>query len=51
VRDFSADFSRLEPPANQLQGFTVLVAEVIFRGFCDECAQTQAQTQEGETHA
>jgi Fe2+ or Zn2+ uptake regulation protein len=51
VRDFSADYRHLEPPADQLQGFRVLAAEVIFRGYCDECAHTQAPTHQGEMHA
>lgn len=54
VRDLHAHYRGLSVPGSQLQGFTVGVAEVIFRGRCSKCrpadrtnaAQTARQTEE-----
>jgi Fur family transcriptional regulator, stress-responsive regulator len=37
VRDLAADFTGLQVPTGEAQGFEVSSAEVVFRGLCDEC--------------
>jgi Fe2+ or Zn2+ uptake regulation protein len=41
VRDLDADFPGLTVPAGAAQGFSVMSADVVFRGTCDECRQSQ----------
>jgi Fe2+ or Zn2+ uptake regulation protein len=40
VRDIFADFSQVQIPSDQGLGFRIRNAEVTFRGFCDQCAQS-----------
>jgi Fe2+ or Zn2+ uptake regulation protein len=51
VRDVHADASSLAVPAAERAGFQVGAAEVVFRGFCDECytprASNASQPNEG----
>jgi len=42
VSDVAADFSQVEIPSEQCQGFTVRTIEVSFRGICEQCAQSGA---------
>jgi Fe2+ or Zn2+ uptake regulation protein len=37
VRDVFADFSQVEIPPGQRQGFTIRNTEVVLRGTCDQC--------------
>ena len=37
VRDLAMDLDELSVPADQLQGYEVRTAEVVFRGLCEEC--------------
>jgi Fur family peroxide stress response transcriptional regulator len=37
VKDIYADYSSLQVPTSELEGFEVGPAEVVFRGVCDEC--------------
>jgi Fe2+ or Zn2+ uptake regulation protein len=41
VRDLSADFPGLQVPKRAAQGFDVHSAEVVFRGLCGECGESQ----------
>ena len=46
VRDIYADYSSLQVPSSELEGFEVGPAEVVFRGVCDECrTPTQREMQ------
>jgi Fe2+ or Zn2+ uptake regulation protein len=39
VRDLDVSFANLVVPPDMSQGFAVASAEVVFRGYCDECDQ------------
>jgi Fe2+ or Zn2+ uptake regulation protein len=41
VRDLYADFREVRVPRGRTQGFAVRVAEVVFRGLCDECKREE----------
>lgn len=41
VRDLFSDLGRLEVPVGEAQGFMVSSAEVVFRGWCDECRRAE----------
>jgi Fe2+ or Zn2+ uptake regulation protein len=41
VRDLYADFTRVEVPVDERQGFAIGSAEVVFRGLCAECLASQ----------
>jgi Fur family peroxide stress response transcriptional regulator len=43
VRDLYADYSALSVPPGQGEGFEVGPAEVVFRGVCDGCQQSDHQ--------
>jgi len=42
VRDVHVDFSELQPPDDQRQGFVLGFAEVVFRSMCGDCAASAA---------
>ena len=41
VRDLYADFPAVRVPRGRAQGFAVRVAEVVFRGLCDDCKREE----------
>ena len=43
VRDLDVSFSNLTVPAEKAQGFAVASAEVVFRGYCDNCRPASAR--------
>ena len=45
VRDLSADFPALRVSGRATQGFKVDSAEVVFRGVCDKCRESQQNQQ------
>ena len=47
VRDLYADYSRIRVPAAQQQGFEVGSAEVVFRGLCDDCKNSESDEGKG----
>lgn len=49
VRDLYVDVGALSVPDEQLHGFAVGQAEVVFRGLCSECARSQRK--EPKVHA
>ncbi len=51
VRDLYADFSSIHVPPGASHGFTVGGAEVVFRGFCQDCAGTGSHGMSGFTPA
>ena len=49
VRDLYADYSTVEVPESERQGFNIGSAEVVFRGLCEECYASSPPTPEGES--
>jgi Fe2+ or Zn2+ uptake regulation protein len=41
VRDLKVEFAGLAVPPDEVQGYEVKSAEVVFRGLCEECRQPQ----------
>ena len=49
VRDLYADYSAVEVPESERQGFDIGSAEVVFRGLCEDCSASSPSTPEGES--
>lgn len=49
VRDLYADYSTVEVPESERQGFNIGTAEVVFRGLCADCYSSSPSTPEGES--
>jgi len=49
VVDVVADYSQIEVPQEQRQGFSVRATEVTFRGLCDQCSQTRGSRDQAST--
>lgn len=46
VRDVHSELPSLAIPARQSQGFTITVAEVVFRGLCSRCSRATTRNKE-----